>query len=129
MIVFYDGLCALCNRYVRWALRNDKKKRLLFAALDSPPGVRLRRAFPETRAVDSIIVRDGERVFVKSEAVLVIAGQLGGVWRLVAVMRVLPRPLRDRLYDGIARRRYRWFGQLDACPLPSASERERFLDA
>lgn len=127
MIVFYDGVCALCNEFVRWALRHDVKRRLLFAALDSAHGTRLRRAFPATRDVDSIIVRDGDRVFVKSDGILAIAQQFGGLWRLAAGLRVLPRPLRDWGYDVIARRRYKWFGQLDACPLPPADARARFL--
>ncbi|MGQ0642361.1 MAG: thiol-disulfide oxidoreductase DCC family protein [Gemmatimonadaceae bacterium] len=129
MIVYYDGVCALCNRFVRWALRRDRKRRLLFAALDSGHGTRLRRAFPETKSVDSIIVRDGDRVFVKSDAILAIAQQLGPAWRLTAAWRLLPRPLRDLGYDMIAARRYRWFGRLDACPLPAADERDRFLDS
>jgi len=129
VIVYYDGVCALCNAFVRWALEHDKKRQLLFAALDSPHGTRLRRAFPATRDVDSIIVRDGDRVFVKSDAILVIARQFGGVWRLSPALRVVPRFLRDWTYDVIAKRRYGWFGRLDACPLPPASERDRFLDA
>jgi predicted DCC family thiol-disulfide oxidoreductase YuxK len=129
VIVFYDGLCALCNEYVRWSLRHDSKRRLLFAALDSAHGTRLRRAFPATRDVDSIIVRDGDRVFVKSDAILAIARQFGGLWRLAAgIGRVVPRPLRDWSYDYIARRRYKWFGQFDACPLPPADARDRFLN-
>lgn len=129
VIVFYDGLCALCNEYVRWSLRHDSKRRLLFAALDSAHGTRLRRAFPATRDVDSIVVRDGDRVFVKSDAILAIARQFGGLWWLAAgLLRIVPRPLRDWGYDFIARRRYKWFGQFDACPLPPADARDRFLN-
>jgi len=129
VIVYYDGVCALCNAFVRWALKHDVKRRLLFAPLESPHGTRLRRAFPATRDVDSIVVRDAERVFVKSDAILVIARKFGGVWRLSPALRVIPRFLRDWAYDLIAKRRYGWFGRLDACPLPPASDRDRFLDA
>lgn len=129
VIVYYDGVCALCNGFIRWALKHDAKRRLLFAPLESGHGVRLRRAFPQTRDADSIVVRDGERVAIKSDAILAIAQRLGGVWRLTALLRVLPRWLRDSAYDLIASRRYRWFGRLDACPLPPASERDRFLDS
>jgi len=128
MIVYYDGVCALCNRLVRWALRHDTKRRLLFAPLDSAHGTRLRRAFPHTQAVDSIIVRDGDRVWLKSDAILAIAEQLGGGWRLSRGLRLLPRAVRDLAYDMIAKRRYQWFGRLEACPLPSPSERDRFLE-
>jgi predicted DCC family thiol-disulfide oxidoreductase YuxK len=129
MIVYYDGVCALCNRFVLWALRRDKKRRLLFAALDGEHGTRLRRAFPHTLAVDSIVLRDGDRVLLKSDAIVAIARELGGAWRLAAGLRVLPRALRDAAYDLIARRRYRWFGRLDACPIPPRELRDRFLDA
>jgi predicted DCC family thiol-disulfide oxidoreductase YuxK len=128
MIVYYDGVCALCNRFVRWALRRDRRRRLLFASLDGESATRLRRAFPETRDVDSIVVRDADRVFVKSNAILAIAHELGGIWRLSAVLRLIPRPLRDWGYDQIAARRYERFGRLESCPLPAPDERDRFLD-
>ena len=127
MIVYYDGVCALCNRFVRWALRRDRRRRLLFASLDGESATRLRRAFPETRNVDSIVVRDGDQVFVKSDAILRIAQQLGGGWRLSALVRAIPRPLRDWGYDRIARGRYERFGRLDSCPVPGPNERDRFL--
>ncbi|MGH7711938.1 MAG: thiol-disulfide oxidoreductase DCC family protein [Gemmatimonadaceae bacterium] len=127
MLVYYDGVCPLCNRFVRWALRHDGKRRLLFAALESERGERLRRDYPETRDVDSIVVQDGERVVLKSDAIIAVARQLSGVWRLAALLRVVPRALRDRGYDAIARRRYKWFGRLEACPLPSPDQRDRFL--
>jgi predicted DCC family thiol-disulfide oxidoreductase YuxK len=129
MIVYYDGFCGLCNRFVRWALRHDAERRLQFATLQGPHGVQLRTDFPQTRAVESIVVRDGARVRVRSDAVLAIARELGGIWRLAVLARVVPRPLRDRMYNAIAWRRYRWFGRLESCPLPPADARDRFLDA
>lgn len=127
MIVYYDGVCALCNRFVKWALRHDRRRKLLFASLDGESATRLRRAFPETRDVDSIVVRDGDQVFLKSDAILRIAQQLGGVWRLTAALHVIPRVLRDWGYDQIAQRRYQRFGRLDSCPLPAPDQRDRFL--
>lgn len=129
MIVYYDGLCALCNGFVRWALKYDRRRRLFFAPLDSRRGERLRDRFPETRGVDSIVLEKDAAVYVRSDAVLEIADALGGVWRAVALGRVVPRALRDRLYDFIARRRYRWFGRLDACPLPPPETREQFYES
>jgi predicted DCC family thiol-disulfide oxidoreductase YuxK len=114
---------------VRWSLRRDTKRKLLFASLDGEHGIRLRRAFPQTASVDSIVLRDGDRVYLRSDAILRIARELSGPWRLATALRVVPRPLRDAAYDFIARRRYRWYGRLDACPMPPASERDRFIDA
>ena len=129
MIVYYDGFCGLCNRFVRWALRHDDKRRLQFAMLQGPQGVQLRMDFPQTRGIDSIVVRDGARVRVRSDAALAIARELGGMWRLAVLARVVPRPIRDWLYNAIAWRRYKWFGRLESCPLPPADARDRFLDA
>lgn len=129
MIVYYDGFCGLCNRFVQWALRHDAKRRLQFASLQGPHGVQLRVDVPETRAIESIVVHDGARVRVRSDAVLAIANELGGVWRLAVLARVVPRPIRDWLYNVIAWRRYAWFGRLESCPLPPADARDRFLDA
>ncbi|HJU72900.1 MAG TPA: DCC1-like thiol-disulfide oxidoreductase family protein [Gemmatimonadaceae bacterium] len=127
MIVYYDGVCALCNRFVRWALRNDPQGRLRFAALDSTHGEQLRQAYPATRDVDSIVVHDGERVYLRSDAIFRIWRELGGVWRIATLSRIVPRAMRDRMYDLIARRRYRWFGRFDVCPIPPSEVRDRFL--
>ena len=127
MIVYYDGVCALCNRLVRWALRHDKQGRLQFAPLESRRGTRMRDAFPETRNVDSVVVHEGDRVWLRSEALLKIAEQLGGIWRVAALGRLLPRALRDRLYDAVARGRYERFGKLAECPIPPPELRSRFL--
>jgi predicted DCC family thiol-disulfide oxidoreductase YuxK len=126
MIVYYDGVCALCNRFVLWALRHDTKAALRFAALESPHGDELRRDYPETRAVDSIIVREGRDVRAKSDAVIAIAQRLGLSFT-AAALRAVPRRLRDAGYDLIAGRRYKWFGKLDACPLPPHDRRDRFI--
>ncbi len=67
-------------------------------------------------------------MLAKGRAILYVLGQLGGLWRLAPLLGVLPRPILDFAYDRIARRRYRWFGRLDACPMPAPGTRERFLD-
>lgn len=126
MIVYYDGVCALCNRFVSWALRHDAKGVLRFAALQSAHGEELRRDFPKTRVVDSIIVRDGDDIAAKSDAVIAIVQRLG-LRFTAAALRAMPRQLRDGGYDLIARRRYKWFGKYDTCPLPPPVLRDRFL--
>jgi predicted DCC family thiol-disulfide oxidoreductase YuxK len=127
MLVYYDGVCALCNRFVSWALRHDSTGQLRFAALESAHGDRLRREFPEARDVDSIIVREGSHIATKSDAVLAIARRLGLSW-MAATLRIVPRRLRDWGYDLVARRRYAWFGRYDSCPVPPPAVRDRFLE-
>lgn len=126
MIVYYDGVCALCNRFVLWALRHDKRGALRFASLDSDHGEQLRRDFPALREIDSIIVSDGSIVATKSDAVIIIARRLH-LSLLATALRLIPRALRDMSYDAIARRRYRWFGKYDVCPMPPSGMRDRFL--
>jgi predicted DCC family thiol-disulfide oxidoreductase YuxK len=134
LLVLYDGVCGLCHRLVRFLLRADRRRVLRFAPLQGEASARLRRRLPRLAGVDSVVfVRDhegaGERCYLRSRAVVEVLASLGGAWRLAAwPLRLVPPPLRDRLYDGVARRRYGWFGRFDACRLPAAEERSRFLD-
>lgn len=126
-VLLYDGVCALCNRAVNWILRHDVGGTMRFAALDSAVGREARRLLPSLAGVDSVIVLHREGAWVKSTAVLEIARYVGGIWRVALVGYLLPRALRDWLYDVVARRRYRVFGRYDACPLPPPEQRPRFL--
>jgi predicted DCC family thiol-disulfide oxidoreductase YuxK len=117
---------------VQLVLRADRKGSLRFAPLqgDFARGVLDRHR--ELEGVDSIAwvewdERERERVRVRSEAVLRLAGYLGLPWRLLTLGRFIPRSIRDRLYDWVARRRHRWFRNAAACRLPSAAERERMV--
>jgi len=70
---------------------------------------------------------EARRVRVRSDAVVAILSELGGLWRLIAILRIIPRPVRDLVYDYVARKRFRWFGRMENCRIPTAEERERFL--
>jgi predicted DCC family thiol-disulfide oxidoreductase YuxK len=127
-IVFFDGVCGLCNRFVDWVLARDRHGRYRFAPLQGKTaaglGVTPQAADP---AVWSIVFVDGSRVLERSDAVLTIATGLGGAYRLVGALHWVPRPVRDWVYDRIARRRYRIFGKRDTCRMPAPEERGRFL--
>jgi predicted DCC family thiol-disulfide oxidoreductase YuxK len=133
-ILFYDGVCGLCNRAVQFVLRHDRAGRFRFAPLQSDLAHRiLARHQRDARDLDtmSLLVDAGtrrERLLSKSDGVLAVLDELGGGWKLMTLARVLPRALRDRGYDFIVRRRYRWFGRYDQCPIPSPDQRERFID-
>jgi predicted DCC family thiol-disulfide oxidoreductase YuxK len=126
----------LCDGSMRWLLAHDRKRRLLFAPLqgETTRAVVARHAEVQD-SLDSlttvVYVRDfgapSERVYLRSDAALVILRDLGGGYRALAALRLLPRGLRDRVYDWVASHRYRWFGKLDACRLPGPGENERFL--
>jgi len=133
-ILLYDGHCGFCNGTVQFILARDPNGRMRFAPLQGEFAQRVITQHPELRGVDSLILveREGqggpERVTVRSKAVLAIARYLGGWWRTAAVLGLVPRPVRDWVYDAFARHRYRCFGRYDRCPAPRAEVRSRFLE-
>lgn len=137
-VLLYDGLCGFCDGAVQWILERDRRGTLHFAPLQGDFGQALLAQHAEARAVDSLILAEVDRrpggelrataLQLRSAAALGAAREMGGVWaRVGAVLRVVPRPLRDALYDLFARHRYRWFGRRADCRLPSDAERRRFL--
>lgn len=128
-IVLFDGVCNLCNGAVQFLLRRDRGRRFRFASLQSATGQELlRRHGLDTDLLQTIVVLEGGRVRLRSDAALLLARRLPWPWPLLAVFVVCPRPLRDALYALVARNRYRWFGRRESCMLPSAETAARFLD-
>lgn len=128
MIVVFDGLCPLCSANARFILRHDHARRFRLAALQSEAGRALYRRFGLDPAdPDTMIVVDGDRLFRDSDAVLAIARGLGAPWSAAALLRALPRAVRDGAYRWIARHRYRLFGRRDTCWLPTPELRDRLL--
>lgn len=132
--VLYDGLCGLCDRAVRRLLARDRRRALRFAPLEGATAAAVRARHPALPDADETFVlvespgAPGERVRVRSDAAIAAVARLGGVWRLVQALRIVPPPLRDAVYRFVARRRTRWFGRLESCRLPTAGERQQFLD-
>lgn len=126
-ILLFDGHCGLCNGCVNFVLRRDGKARFRFAALQSPAGLRLRKAAAIPGSVDSIVLCENGRVWVRSSAALRIARDLGPPWSLLWAFMVVPRFIRDAVYDIIAANRLAWFGR-DQCRVPKEAERGRFLE-
>jgi predicted DCC family thiol-disulfide oxidoreductase YuxK len=128
-VIVFDGVCALCSRWVRFLLRFDRHGRYRFAAMQGTHGRRLMRAhgLDPDDPLSFLLVEHGHAHTDTDAIVRVLAG-LGGPWRLVALARLLPRSLRDRGYRWLARNRYRWFGRHGSCYLPSPEQVQRFLD-
>lgn len=131
--ILFDGVCNLCNGFVQFVIRHDPQGRFHFAALQSARAQALLAAqgLPGPAAgadPESVVLVVGGRVYTHSAAVLRIAGQLGGIWRLAAVGWLLPQAWRDALYRYVARHRYQWFGRQQSCMLPTPALRGRFLD-
>lgn len=134
-VVFYDGVCGLCDRLVRFLLARDRRARLRFAPLQGDVAQRmLARHGVNAADLDTVyVVADWhsprERLLSRSGAVLHAIGELGGIWgAAVRVLALVPLPLADLVYGGVSKIRYRVFGHFDACPLPPRHWRDRFLD-
>lgn len=125
-IVLFDGVCNLCSGSVQFIIRNDPKKKFHFAPLQSDLAMEL-LGNPE-HFPDSVVLIDHGKIYVRSTAGLRIAAGLRGLYPLFQVFYLVPRPLRDLVYDFISRRRYKWFGEKESCMIPSPDILDRFLD-
>lgn len=127
-IVLFDGICNLCHASVRFTIGRDSKKRFRFASLQSDNGRRLLQEYGlRVSELDSVILISSGEAYRKSAAVLRIARMLDGLWPLLFTFIFLPPAIRDTVYDFIGKRRYRWFGKMGACWVPSEEFKDRFL--
>lgn len=144
-VFLYDGLCGLCDGAVQFIIARDKRRTLKFAALQGDYAHGIMQRHPEVHGIDSLMfvrtrhdaindasdhaLKVSETVLMRSDATIAIGYYLGGIWGVVSTLtRLIPRPFRDWAYDRVASIRFRMFGRLDACRIPSAEERQRFLD-
>jgi len=128
-IVFYDGVCGLCDRTVQFLLKRDTAQSFKFAALQGETA-KQRNDLPNDLTSVAFVAKSGtaqEQIYFRSDAVLQMLDQIGGFWSIVSWLRIIPRPVRDAIYDMIAKRRYQWFGKFDACRIPSPELHARFL--
>jgi predicted DCC family thiol-disulfide oxidoreductase YuxK len=127
-VILFDGVCNWCNASVNFVMDRDPHGQFKFGTLQSEPGQRiLQELHLSTEDFETFLLLERGRVFAKSTAALRIARHLSGFWRLFHLFIVVPPPLRDAVYNYIARRRYKWMGKADACRIPSADERGRFV--
>ena len=133
-LVLYDGVCGLCNTSVQFLLKRDNKDRLRFASLQSETAKHLLETFGvEEIDLNSIYVVTqpngaSSKVLRKGRAIANALYTLGGGWRGVILSRILPGFIIDACYDFVAKRRYKWFGKLESCPLPNPKWSWKFLD-
>lgn len=127
-IIVFDAECLLCSANAQFVLRHDRAARFMLASMQSEAGVALYRQFGIDPAdPDTMILVEGDRIRRDSDAVLAIWTGLGWPWRAAALLRLVPRALRDPVYRWIARNRYRLFGRRDTCWLPEPAFRDRLL--
>lgn len=126
-IVFFDGVCNLCNNSVQWIIRHDPAGLFLFAPLQGSTAKSILTE-AQLKAVDSIVYLNGNKVHVKSSAALRILGKMRFPYNLALVFLIVPTFIRNAVYDFVARNRYKWFGKQEACMLPTPELKRRFLD-
>lgn len=127
-IIFFDGVCNLCNSSVQKILKNDKRGKYHFASLQSDF---TRQFFKEKQyqpKAESIILYNGKHFYHKSAAVLRVAGNLRFPYPILSVLRIFPPFISNLVYDFVARNRYRWFGKRESCMIPEPRWKERFVD-
>lgn len=129
-LCFFDGYCVLCSRFVAFCLKRDPERRLKFASAQSDLGKRVLLALdlPDDTLDRTILLLEGDRIYTRSTAALRAVRHLKGPARWLHPLILLPRILRDPIYDIIARNRLRWFGRLDSCLVSSPQTRGRFID-
>lgn len=126
-VIVFDGYCNLCNGWVSFLLSRDREHRFRFATLQGPAGQEVLRGAGESSSGQSVVLVQNGRAYTRSGAALRILKLLGPPWSVAQVLLLIPGPIRDLVYDLIARNRYRWFGRRAECRVPTAEERERFL--
>jgi len=133
-VVLYDGVCGLCNRAVRFLLKRDRHDRLRFASLQSDfAATLLKRHGLDHKDLDTVYVvlnhgQADETLLAKSDAVLFFAKAIGGVWNFARLGKIIPRPIRNWLYDFVARHRYQVFGKYESCMLPDPRHQHKFIE-
>ena len=127
-IILFDGVCNFCNSSINFVIRHDKKNHFRFAPLQSETGKQLLQQFEAGELpLDSIVLIENNKLYKQSTAVLKIAKQLGGAYRLLYGFVILPRFLRDAVYKYVAKNRYKWFGKKDSCMIPTKEIKEKFI--
>lgn len=125
-IIFFDGVCGLCNGFVDFILKIDKKRKFHFSPLQ---GEYAAKTLPRhlTKELSSLAFMSNGKIYTKSEAVLMILSETGGFWALSSIFRIIPKSFQNVIYDFVAKYRYVIFGKKSSCRLPTSEERSRFV--
>lgn len=127
--MLFDGVCNLCSGSVQFILKRDKKNQFLFGSLQGDYGQEMLRKYQlPANEFNSFMLIEGEKLYTKSSGALRMLKHLGGAWALLYVLIIVPKFIRDAVYNLVARNRYRWFGKKNECWLPRPEWKARFLD-
>jgi predicted DCC family thiol-disulfide oxidoreductase YuxK len=126
-IIYFDGVCNLCESSVQFILKIDKRKVFRFASLQGKAGEEMQRKYG-IYDFNSFVLEDNGKVYTKSTGALKVLRLVGGAWSLSYALIILPPFIRDGIYEFISKRRYNWFGKKTECWVPTPELRKRFLD-
>lgn len=126
-VILFDGQCLLCNKAVQFIIKGDPDLVFSFASLQSKIGTKLLNEYKTPSHIDSLVLIEGEHIYFKSTAALLIFRKLSHAWPLYYFLILIPRPIRDFFYDIIAKNRFTWFGQRKSCLIPNKIDEKRFL--
>lgn len=126
-IIFFDGVCNLCNSSVQFVIKRDKRATFRFASLQSNAS---KEALPKELidGLQSLVLLNDGKTYSKSTAALLISRRLSGIWPVLSIFLIIPRFIRDAFYDFVAKNRYKWFGKSDSCMIPTPEMKSRFID-
>lgn len=129
-VILFDGVCKLCNAWSNFIIKHDRQRIFKLCSVQSKEGKQILLHFGlPSESYETMLYVEGNQSFQKSDAFFQIMTQLGYPWKIVCIFKVIPKPLRDWMYDRIALNRYSLFGKYDYCTLPSPDHEARFLDA
>ena len=129
-IILFDGVCNLCNTSVNFVIKNDKKGVFRFAAIQTDFGeTTLKKYNINTKDTDSIVLIDEDNHYIKSTAALYIAKELSGAYPLLFCFMIVPKFIRNWIYDLVAKNRYKWFGKKVSCMIPTPELKDKFYSS
>ncbi|QYJ69516.1 thiol-disulfide oxidoreductase DCC family protein [Flavobacterium litorale] len=128
-VILFDGVCNLCNSAVQYVIKRDDKDIFRFVALQSEVGQEITNHIGiDTSKVDSIILYEPNKAYYyKAEAAIKIASELGVIYKLMQLFLILPKGINNRVYDYVAKNRYKWYGKKEACMIPTPEMKAKFL--
>jgi len=127
-VIIFDGICNLCCGWIQYLIRKDKTMKFRFVSIQSETGQKLlNKVDGNVKQRESIIYLKENKYYLESSAVIEILSDVGGLWKLIVVLKLIPKPIRNKLYQIIAKKRYRFFGKRTDCLLPTPVNKKRFL--
>ncbi|PEJ17840.1 thiol-disulfide oxidoreductase [Bacillus pseudomycoides] len=127
-VILFDGECNFCNQSIQFIVKRDKNAYFQYASLQGHVGKELLKKYHIDEHMDSIVLIEDDNAYIKSDAIINICKKLNGVWKIIILFKVIPKPFRNFFYEVFAKNRYKLFGKQTSCSLPPLEVRKRFLD-